>query len=64
MSTAKLVAWAVFTVAAGVKAWHLSSLLRARLLEISTRTEQRQLLRLRKVLERRWQQDQQRLGGS
>ncbi len=64
MSTAKLVAWAVFTVAAGVKAWRLSSLLRARLLEISTRTEQRQLLRLRKVLERRWQQDQQRLGGS
>lgn len=49
-----LVPWAVFAVAAGLKFWRFTSLLRRHLLGAPTSTE-----RFRQSLERIWQKDQQ-----
>ncbi|MEN9879100.1 MAG: hypothetical protein RLZZ158_2139 [Cyanobacteriota bacterium] len=49
-----LAPWAVFAVAAGIKFWRLNSLFRNHLLGIPSRTE-----RLRQMLERIWERDQQ-----
>lgn len=49
-----LVPWLVFALAAGIKFWRLTSLFRKHLLGIPSRTE-----RLRQMLERIWEKDQQ-----
>lgn len=51
-----LVPWLVFALAAAVKFWQLTSLLRRHLLASPSRTE-----RLRQTLERIWEKDQQHL---
>jgi hypothetical protein len=49
-----LVPWAVFAVAAGLKFWRITTLLRKTLLGIPSPTE-----RFRQGLERIWRKDQQ-----
>ena len=49
-----LVPWAVFALAAGLKFWRITNLLRRNLLGVPSRTE-----RFRQVLERIWAKDQQ-----
>jgi hypothetical protein len=51
-----LVPWAVFAVAAGLKFWRLTTLFRKHLLGIPSPTE-----RFRQVLERIWEEDQQKV---
>jgi len=49
-----LLPWLVFAVAAGIKFWRLTALFRKHLLGVPSRTE-----RLRQMLERVWEKDQQ-----
>ena len=49
-----LVPWLVFALAAGIKFWRLTTLFRKHLLGVPSRTE-----RLRQMLERIWEKDQQ-----
>lgn len=49
-----LVPWAVFAIAAGLKFWRLTSLIRKHLLGAPSQTE-----RFRQRLERVWSKDQQ-----
>jgi len=51
----RLVPWAVFAVAAGLKFWRITILFRKHLLGTITQTE-----RFRQVLERIWAKDRQR----
>lgn len=53
-----LVPWAVFALAAGVKFWRITSLIRRHLSSSSLGTEL-----FRRSLERRWQRDQQNVEG-